>query len=570
MFVTDGDEDGHSIDDFFEDYNNFVNGYKGFFKISPATTNSSSDDFKEYYGYDDIHKWLSLVKDATIEELNNLGNLDVELRSGSIGRTYLAALLKESELDINNITTENYNAIHDALNRELAVIEKEMSDRVLNIRSAFQNMLYADADYWQIDDENVLSAINSLYASIDAEFIKQNELFSKSALQSFESNFISLFNNDDTRQAMVDFYTPMSDDETINKFTKRIKSALQDLMDKVLTDYEYVMENAQKSADDAANSADESHSSAILAESYAHGGTGTREGEDDDNARKYKELAESYAEDALNSKNVATQKAEEASNSAEAAKESENKSAEYEASTLQYKNDAEKARDNAKESEEKSLEYKNDAEISAQNSLDSANAAKQSEINSKNSEDKSFKFAESASNSADQAHQHEQNALQSEQNSKVSELNSAKSEINALQYAQDAEEYKNDASLSASSAKESKEASALSAEQAEQSALSASDNASKAESSSLEAESWAHGDTGFREGENINNSKYYSEQSKLCAEQAKIEAENAQKYAKVTAPDFFIDTDNMTLYIKVGMIIDFIVDENNVMYWSIL
>ena len=358
---------------------------------------------------------------------------------------------------------------------------------------------------------------------------------------------------------------PNEEIESSNEF-----GALEDLMNKALADYEYVMENAQKSADDAANSAAESHSSAILAESYAHGGTGTRDGEDNDNAKKYKELAESYAEDALNSKNIATEKAEEASNSADSAKESENKSAEYESTTLQYKNEAENARDNAKESEEKALEYKESAELSAQESADSASASKQSEINSKNSETESAKYAKNASDSADQACQHEQNALQSEQNSKVSELNSAESELNALQYATEAKGYKNDAALSASSAKESKEASALSAEQAKQFALSASDNASKAESSSLEAESWTHGDTGIREGENTDNSKYYSEQSKLCAEQAKFEAENAQKYAKVTAPDFFIDTDNMTLYIKVGMIIDFIIDENNVMYWSIL
>lgn len=84
------------------------------------------------------------------------------------------------------------------------------------------------------------------------------------------------------------------------------------------------------------------------------------------------------------------------------------------------------------------------------------------------------------------------------------------------------------------------------------------------------AESHSHGNTGIRDGENTDNSKYWSEQSKLCADQAKIEAENAQRYANVVAPEFFIDLDNMTLYMKAGIIIDFIIDENNVMYWSIL
>lgn len=88
-------------------------------------------------------------------------------------------------------------------------------------------MLYADSDYWNIDDENVLSAINSLYGSIDAEFIKNNELFSQKALQTFESDFVSLFNNDATKQAMVDFYTPIADDETVKDYADRIKSSLK-------------------------------------------------------------------------------------------------------------------------------------------------------------------------------------------------------------------------------------------------------------------------------------------------------------------------------------------------------
>lgn len=61
-----------------------------------------------------------------------------------------------------------------------------------------------------------------------------------------------------------------------------------DALNKALIDinknYEYVMEHAQASA--------------IKAESYAHGGTNTREGEDADNAMHYKEKAREYAESA--------------------------------------------------------------------------------------------------------------------------------------------------------------------------------------------------------------------------------------------------------------------------------
>ena len=224
LFISKGDEEGNTIESFFEDYDNFINGtQKGWFSFSPSPQFSKTTKYEEYYGYDQIHEWLSNVNGKTLEELNN----QIKSTTGQIQNVYLRKVLEEAEFDINNITEENYNAVHDVLNNKLIVMEKELSDRVINIRSAFQNMLYADSDYWNIDDENVLSAINSLYGSIDAEFIKNNELFSQKALQTFESDFVSLFNNDATKQAMVDFYTPIADDETVNDYADRIKSSLE-------------------------------------------------------------------------------------------------------------------------------------------------------------------------------------------------------------------------------------------------------------------------------------------------------------------------------------------------------
>lgn len=221
LFLSNGDEEGNTIESFFEDYNDFVNGYQGVLglKTSPSGQNTA-EEFEEYYGYDKIHGWLSDVTDATLEDLG-------KLRAGTTEYVYLARVLKEAGYEISEISAENYNAVHDVFNNRMSVMEKGITDRVTNIRTAFQNMLYADSDYWKIDDENVISAINSLYASIDDEFIKQNELFNQTALQTFESDFVSLFNNDATKKAMVDFYTPIADDETVKDYADRIKSSLE-------------------------------------------------------------------------------------------------------------------------------------------------------------------------------------------------------------------------------------------------------------------------------------------------------------------------------------------------------
>lgn len=143
-------------------------------------------------------------------------------------------------------------------------------------------------------------------------------------------------------------------------------------------------------------------------------------------------------------------------------------------------------------------------------------------------------FAERAETAADAAETSEANAKASEDNAKVSEDNAKISEDNA---------------------KESEKNSALSEKNANDwSKLSESHN---------------HGGTGVRSGEDADNSKYWSEQSRLEAERAKIEADKAEQYADITAPDFYLDLDDMVLYIKDGVGVDFVLDDDNVLYWAV-
>lgn len=83
------------------------------------------------------------------------------------------------------------------------------------------------------------------------------------------------------------------------------------------------------------------------------------------------------------------------------------------------------------------------------------------------------------------------------------------------------------------------------------------------------AESYAHGDTEVRDGEDTDNSKFWSEQSKLEAERAKVEADKAESYSYIMAPDFYLDTDDMYLYMKGGVGIDFMVTDDNVLLWAV-
>lgn len=73
-----------------------------------------------------------------------------------------------------------------------------------------------------------------------------------------------------------------------------------------------------------------------------------------------------------------------------------------------------------------------------------------------------------------------------------------------------------------------------------------------AASSAKESESWAHGGTGIREGEDEDNSKYWSQQSKNSSDVSKIYLEKVEKAGEdavdainnaldVVAPNFIVD-----------------------------
>lgn len=256
-FITNGDDDGNTIQSFFDDYKIFTEGENGLFAPSAGGLwNNKSTDYEDYYGYDKVHEWLEDVADLSLKDLQNL-------QKGTTQATYLYALLKENGYELANITEDNYEAVHDVLDTRLTSLEGEMATRVSNVKMSLQQMLYADGDYWDIDNKEALSAIDSMFSSIDSEFIKQNNLLGQDALQSFESNVVKLFEDKDTQKAMIDIYTPQSDDESIEDYSKRVNDAIKKVQnyakDKKIdipldfTDATDNVKDIQKSYDDTIN-----------------------------------------------------------------------------------------------------------------------------------------------------------------------------------------------------------------------------------------------------------------------------------------------------------------------------
>lgn len=267
-FITNGD-DGNTIQSFFDDYDVFTNGENGLFAPSAGGLwNNKSTDYEDYYGYDKVHEWLSDVSEMSLKDLQNL-------QKGTTEATYLYALLKENGYELANITEDDYNAVHDVLNTRLTSLEGEMTTRVSNIKMSLQQMLYADGDYWNIDNKEALSALDSFFASIDDEFIKQNNLLSQTALQSFESNAVDLFQNNSTKQSMIDIFSSQGEDETIKNYTTRVENAISEIQkycdeNGIAIPFNFgteddpkgvqkIVDDLQKSYDDAISSAQEKY-----------------------------------------------------------------------------------------------------------------------------------------------------------------------------------------------------------------------------------------------------------------------------------------------------------------------
>lgn len=96
----------------------------------------------------------------------------------------------------------------------------------------------------------------------------------------------------------------------------------------------------------------------------------------------------------------------------------------------------------------------------------------------------------------------------------------------------------------------------------------AGDSAEDSSGSATLSKSWAVGGTDTRDGENTDNSKYWSGQSKSQADRAKEEADRASQYSQIVAPNFFLDIETGKLFQKGGTGVDFKVVDGK-LYWKI-
>lgn len=188
--------------------------------------------------------------------------------------------------------------------------------------------------------------------------------------------------------------------------------------------------------------------------------------------------------------------------------------------------------------EERAAESETNAKTSATNSANSATASQQSATNSANSANTSANSAAasqtSATNSSNSATASASSATQSANSATASQTSATQSANSATQSANSATAAKTSETEAAASkaaaktsetkayqselnAKSSETKAATSAANASTYEANANEYAENAEDNAKLAKSWAVGQTGVREDENVNNAKYWSDKAQATA-----------------------------------------------------
>lgn len=192
-YISNGDENGNTIESVLDAYNNFQTGNRKGYLGSPGSMQDDLEDFETYYSKGTVLDWLSTASTITFDDFYK------EFQRGSVQLVYLNKLLAESGFDLNEMTQENFNQYHDIFYRELTSLQQEVDGLVGNIRYSLMQFVYADEDYFNIDDANISNAINKIIGNIDSAFVDANNLNSQEGMSAFVSGLMdSIFANRDT------------------------------------------------------------------------------------------------------------------------------------------------------------------------------------------------------------------------------------------------------------------------------------------------------------------------------------------------------------------------------------
>lgn len=229
QFLTKGDDNGNTIQDMFDEYENYRNGVKtGIFK--------DSESFRNIYGSDVIAKNLETLSQANYEDFFNI----LENTNDTFSN-YIGLLLKDKGLkskigkttpeniidkDLGAVTQENFDEVHDIIVSALSSIESDTDTHVVKIRNILQQMVYSNSDYWNLDNTDLQDSINNFIGGLSFDFINDNDLTNEISMRQFVNNIIDSISNNKNgfTDAWNNLFSLDEQDLGVNDFISRANS----------------------------------------------------------------------------------------------------------------------------------------------------------------------------------------------------------------------------------------------------------------------------------------------------------------------------------------------------------
>ncbi len=178
-YITNGDSEGHKIQDILDDYNS---------NEALSDFEKSWNDFKIRSGFGSIKDFTTKEITAELESLKNLKSID-EIRdvlnhtkfiyasSGQVNhntalRYFILEqldLVSKSREQVDSMTEADYNAIMQSITSYIQTYEAKIASDMNQVRTALLQETFSKDKYWEIENEDVRNDITTFLSSISSD-----------------------------------------------------------------------------------------------------------------------------------------------------------------------------------------------------------------------------------------------------------------------------------------------------------------------------------------------------------------------------------------------------------------
>lgn len=238
-YITNGDSEGHKIQDILDDYNS---------NEALSDFEKSWNDFKIRSGFGSIKDFTTKEITAELESLKNLKSID-EIRdvlnhtkfiyasSGQVNhntalRYFILEqldLVSKSREQVDSMTEADYNAIMQSITSYIQTYEAKIASDMNQVRTALLQETFSKDKYWEIENEDVRNDITTFLSSISSDTWDALNIKTDNDLSVFVNKIIESM--DENKDGFADAWNGLFDvelkDLPVNEYVQQVDGFLK-------------------------------------------------------------------------------------------------------------------------------------------------------------------------------------------------------------------------------------------------------------------------------------------------------------------------------------------------------